>query len=363
MDRPDPQERHFDGLMRMSRLKVFLTYTDDEFTSYYSATGLAALQTHADVVRNTTGRVLGGRELADASAGCQVIIAHRSVAGSRETFEHAPHLAAFLRGAVDISTIDVPAASEFGILVTRATAGFGTAVAELALAMIFDLARGISKARYEYSQGRMPVVAKASQIAGTRLGIVGYGRIGRQLALHAAALGMHVSVYDPNIQSADLGDIGATFEAVLKQSDYVVCLAAATPETENLMNASAFGMMKPDACFLNLARGELVDEDALLAALDGGRLRGAALDVGRAADQKPSACFENRPDVVLMPHVGGMTAQAREHQTMDTVRQVAALAAGQWPEHAVNSAQAYRVTSLLAERGNRQAADVDKLDK
>jgi D-3-phosphoglycerate dehydrogenase len=333
----------------MNRIKVFLTYTDEEFNSYYSATGLAELQRHADVVRNTTGRVLGGRELAEASAGCQVIIAHRSVAGSRETFEHAPQLVAFLRGAVDIGTIDVPAASEHGILVTRASAGFGTAVAELALAMILDLARGISKARHEYAHGREPVVAKSRQIAGTRLGIIGYGRIGRQLALHATALGMRVRVHDPYLPPAELGETGATFEALLAESDYVVCLAPSTPQTENLMNDAAFRMMKPDACFLNLARGELVDEDALLAALDEGRLRGAGLDVGRARDQKPSARFENRPDVVLMPHVGGMTVEAREHQTMDTVRQVAALAAGEWPEGAVNPQDAYRTAQLMSD--------------
>ncbi|AOB29435.1 2-hydroxyacid dehydrogenase [Bordetella sp. H567] len=340
----------------MSRLKVFLTYTDDEFAGYYSASGLAALQTHADVVRNTTGRVLAGRELAEASAGCQAIIAHRSVAGSRETFAHAPDLLAFLRAAVDISTVDVAAASELGILVTRASAGFATAVAELALAMILDLARGISRARHDYAHGRAPVVAKARQLAGTRVGIVGYGRIGRQLASHAAALGMRVRAYDPAIPADELGAIGAPFETVLGDSDYVVCLAASTPETENLMDAAAFARMPRDACFLNLARGELVDEDALLAALDAGRLRGAALDVGRAPDQKPSARFENRPDVVLMPHVGGMTAEAREHQTMDTVRQIAALAAGRMPDGAVNATQAFRVRPLLAREDTPGAA-------
>ena len=217
----------------MERLKVFLAYTDDEFGSYYSESGLKALQAHADIVRNTTGRVLAGRELADASTGCQVIIAHRSVAGSRETFAHAPHLAAFLRGAVDISTIDVPAASEHGILVTRASAGFSTAVAELALAMIFDLARGISKARHEYAQGHTPIVAKSRQIAGTRLGIIGFGRIGRALARHAAALGMIVRAYDPFLPPEELGEHGATFETLLSGSDYVVCLAASTPQTGN----------------------------------------------------------------------------------------------------------------------------------
>lgn len=333
----------------MSRLRVFLTYTDDEYASYYSAAGLQALQAEVDVVRNTSGRVLAGRELAQAAAGCHAIVAHRSSAGLRETFEHAPQLLAFVRGAVDISTIDVPAASEHGILVTRATAGFGVAVSELALAMILDLARGISKARHVYAQGSMPVVAKSRQLAGTTVGIVGYGHIGRQLAAHVTALGMRVLAFDPKPDGDEGAVKRASFEDVLGQSDYVVCLAASRPETHNLMNAQAFARMKPDACFLNLSRGELVDEDALAAALDSGRLRGAGLDVGRAPDQKPSPRFENRPDVVLMPHVGGMTAEAREHQTMDTVRVVTALAARQWPANAVNREQAFRARRWIDE--------------
>lgn len=123
-------------------------------------------------------------------------------------------------------------------------------------------------------------------------------------------------------------------------------MAVAVPETENLMNGYAFAAMKQGACFINLSRGELVDEDVLEAVLDSGRLRGAGLDVGRAFDQKPSARFIGRPDVVVTPHIGGMTNQARLHQTMDTVRQAVALAAGEVPEGAVNAGAAYRMDRL-----------------
>ncbi len=113
--------------------------------------------------------------------------------------------------------------------------------------------------------------------------------------------------------------------------------------------------MKPGSCFINLSRGELVDEDALEAALDSGHLRGAGLDVGRAPDQKPSARFMNRADVVVTPHIGGMTAQAREHQTMDTVRQVQALAEGRLPQGAVNAEAAHRLGRLLSIAQEKQA--------
>jgi D-3-phosphoglycerate dehydrogenase len=330
----------------MTRLSVFLSYTEYELASYYSDAGLAALRQHANVVMNSSGRVLHGRELAEAAGGCQIILAHRSTPGLAETFENAPDLVAFLRAAVDISTVNLQSADANGVLVTRASAGFGRAVAEMAMGMVFDLARGISRARTAYATGTEPVLPKGLQVKESVLGIMGFGVIGRNLAEMGSALGMRVLVCDPFVDREVLGSMAASFAEVLSQSDFVVCLAPSTPETHNMFDTDAFASMKQGASFLNLARGELVDEDALEAALNQGRLRGAGLDVGRAADQKPSARFIGRADAVVMPHVGGMTAQAREHQTMDTVRQVAALAAGKVPPGAVNLKMAHRLGRL-----------------
>lgn len=330
----------------MARLKAFLTYTDYELASYYSDAGLAQLRRHVDVVMNNTGRVLQGRELAEAAAGCEIILAHRSSAGRGETFDHSPDLIAFVRAAVDISTIDLPSADAHGILVTHTSAGFGTAVSEMALAMMFDLARGISLARSAYAANTEPVLPKGLQISGSTVGIVGYGTIGRRLAELTASLGMRVRIYDPYIDARELGESAVSFETLLSESDFVVCLAASTPDTYNMFDTAAFSRMKRGAYFLNLSRGDLVDEDALDSALNKGTLRGAGLDVGRAPDQKPSARFIGRTDVVVMPHVAGMTAQAREHQTMDTVRQIAALAAGEMPPGAVNPHAAHRLNRL-----------------
>jgi D-3-phosphoglycerate dehydrogenase len=104
--------------------------------------------------------------------------------------------------------------------------------------------------------------------------------------------------------------------------------------------------MKRGAFFINLSRGELVDEAALEAALGSGHLAGAAMDVGRAPDQRPSPRLAARPDVVATPHIGGLTPQAIGHQAMDTVRQVAALARGELPDNAVNAAAAHRLARL-----------------
>jgi D-3-phosphoglycerate dehydrogenase len=120
----------------------------------------------------------------------------------------------------------------------------------------------------------------------------------------------------------------------------------ANEQTENLMNAANFARMKKSAYFLNLSRGNLVDEAALMAALEQKQIAGAAMDVGRAFDQKPSLNLASRADVIATPHTAGLTPDAIEHQAFDTVKQVAELVAGRVPPGAVNTAKATRLTRL-----------------
>jgi D-3-phosphoglycerate dehydrogenase len=157
---------------------------------------------------------------------------------------------------------------------------------------------------------------------------------------------MNVLVSDPYKQVSDAGIRQVDLEALLAQSDFVVCLAVATEETENLMNAAAFARMKPSAVFVNLSRGNLVDEAALESALEGKQIAGAAMDVGRAPDQKPSLRLAKRADVIATPHTAGLTPSAVEHQAFDTVEQVRALIAGRVPPGAVNAAEASRLSRL-----------------
>jgi D-3-phosphoglycerate dehydrogenase len=327
-------------------LRVFLAHTPEMFEGYYGDRALAALEGHAQVVRNPGDAVLSGAALAQAARGCQAIVADRATPGSAETFAAAPDLVAFLRVAVDISTIDVVAASAAGVLVTRATPGFVDSVTELALGFMVDLARGVSGHVQAYRRGEEPAGRMGLQLSAATLGIVGYGRIGRRLAEVALALGMRVLVSDPIARVEDPRLVQATFEEVLAAADIVVCLAISDAATRDLFDATAFARMQRGARFINLARGELVDEQALAAALDSGHLAGAALDVGRAADQRPSAALARRPDVVGTPHVAGMTREAMEHQAMDTVRQVAALARGEMPDNAVNAPVAHRLSRI-----------------
>jgi D-3-phosphoglycerate dehydrogenase len=329
------------------KLRVFLSHTPQMFEGYYGPRALAALAEHAEVICNPGATVLSGTALAEAARGCHAIVADRATPGLAETFSTMPELLAFLRVAVDISTINVPAASAAGVLVTRATPGFVDAVVELGLGFMVDLARDVSAMAGTYRAGRLPQGRMGLQLSAARLGIIGYGRIGERLAEVALALGMQVAVFDPFAKVTESRITQAGFTEVLASSDIVVCLAISDASTNHLFNASAFAAMKPGARFINLSRGELVDEAALIAALDSGHISGAAMDVGSAPDQRPNPLLAARADVVATPHIGGMTPEAMEHQAMDTVRQIAVLARGEMPEGAVNADAAFRLKEFL----------------
>jgi D-3-phosphoglycerate dehydrogenase len=213
----------------------------------------------------------------------------------------------------------------------------------MAIGFIIDLARGISRSVGEYRSGREAEPRTGRQLKGSTLGIIGYGAISEALAPIAVALGMQVLVSDPYKRVDGPGLRQVSMDELLGASDFVCCLALATAETENLMDRAAFGRMRRGAYFLNLSRGNLVDEDALAQALESGQLAGAALDVGRAPDQKPTLRLASRPDVIATPHVAGLTPDAIEHQAFDTVEQVRALLSGKMPPGAVNEATAHRV--------------------
>ena len=327
-------------------MQVYLTHTADALENYYGPRALAALRQVAEVRLNETGRHLAGRELAEAAAGCQAIVSYRQSPGEAETFAHAPELVAFLRCAVDIRNVDVAAASAAGILVTQATPGFIPSVAELVLGQMVDLARGIGAAAASYHRGEVPTARMGVQLGGGTLGIIGYGAIARHLAPIGLALGMRVLVTDPHARVEDARIEQVEQDRLMAESDFVVCLAIANEQTENLLNAAAFARMKRGAFFLNPSRGNLVDEAALRAALDDGHLAGCAMDVGRAPDQMPTPALAAHPKVIATPHTGGLTPAAIEHQAFDTVRQVAALAEGRLPDHAVNADRAHRLSRL-----------------
>jgi D-3-phosphoglycerate dehydrogenase len=327
----------------MALPRVLVTHPQDRLATYFGAQALADLQQVAQVQLNPHAYDLSGPELIAAAQGCEVLIAYRQTALDADFFAQVPDLLAAVRCAVDIRSIDVAAASQQGVLVTRASPGFGPAVAEWVIGVMIDLSRHITAASGQYHQGLKPEPRMGRELRGACLGLIGYGEIGRHVARLAQAFGMRVCVYDPFVQPSDPQIESLAWSALLACADHVVCLAPALPETEHLFNAQAFAQMKASACFINASRGQLVDEAALLSALNQGLLAGAALDVGLAADQMPSPALAAHPLVIATPHVGGLTPEAIAHQAMETVCQTTDILRGRVPLGAVNATHAQRL--------------------
>ena len=316
-------------------LRVFLTHNREDLEAYYGRALVALRALDVDIVHNPLERDLTTAELVDASAGCAVIVAHRATPGEAELFAATPDLIAFLRTAVDISTVDVAAASAAGVVVGHADKSFVASTAELAFGLLLDAARNISGSVVDYRAGTTPPQRAGRQIRGMTAAVVGYGAIGAYLAdlLHAA--GLDVVVCDPTAavpapyRSAALTD-------ALAEADVVFPLVDSNPATEGLVDESAIATMPPGSILVNVSRGEIVDEAAVAAALDRGHLRAFACDVGSAPDQRPDPALAARPDVVATPHLGGLTPENADAQALSSVEQIEALLRGACPPRIAN---------------------------
>ena len=317
--------------------RLLLTHAPLARNQYYGASAVARLRELVELVLHEGETPLDPKGVIAAAKDADFIIADRATPVPAEVFVSLPKLKVVMRSAIDIRNIDVAAASKAGVLVTHAEAGFVSSVVELTVGFLIELSRGMSRAIAAYHDGRRPEIKVGRQLAGSTVGIVGYGRISRALAPVLAAMGMKVVVSDPYAQIDDRRFTKRELPELLDESDYVICLAIANEETENLLDAAAFARMKPDAFFINMSRGNLVDEAALASALKEGRIAGAAMDVGRAPDQMPSPELARLPNVVATPHIGGLTPPASESQAFDTVRQVEALVKGELPAGATNA--------------------------
>jgi D-3-phosphoglycerate dehydrogenase len=327
-------------------VRVFLTHSPDMRANYYGERALAALRAVAEVRLNPLDRVLTTEDVIAEAKGCEIIISDRQTPGEAAVFEGLPELCVFERVAVDIRNIDVAAASRAGVLVTRASPGFVPSVTEWIVGAMIDAGRHVTHYSGAYRAGEAPPASRMGrQLKGATIGIIGYGAIGSNLAAVALALGMRVLVHDP-YKKAPPPLVQSEFAALLAEADYVVPLAVANEETENLIDAAALARMKPTAWLVNASRGNLADEAALEKALDAKQIAGAALDVGRAPDQMPSPHLARRADVIATPHIAGLTPEAIEHQAIETARQAAALIRGEIPPGAVNADKATKLARI-----------------
>ncbi|MVW80896.1 NAD(P)-dependent oxidoreductase [Bordetella sp. 02P26C-1] len=323
--------------------RIFLTHNRAALRHYYGDRAFKLLSELGDVRFHDSDAETTADDIIQQAKDCEILVSFRVPPVDAALLQALPNLAAVCRVAVDIRNIDVECANRLGVLVTRATPGFGASVAEWVMGVMINLARHIHTASAVYREGRMPTAFMGRELRGATLGIIGYGTIGQYVANLARAFGMKLIVNDPYAKLDAQADIQqASLDALLAQSDFVVCLAPATPETANLMNIERFEQMQCSAYFINASRAELVNEADLLKALDHNLIAGCALDVGSARDQMPPLPLGSHPKVLATPHVGGLTPEASEHQAMDSVRQVRALIEGRIPDNNVNAAFATR---------------------
>jgi D-3-phosphoglycerate dehydrogenase / 2-oxoglutarate reductase len=333
------------------RPTILVAYPPERRPRLYPDWALERLRALGDV-RELRASVDAGELawLAEAD-GIDVVISDRLVAAPAEAFARLPRLRAFVRGAMDIRTVDVTAASRHGVLVVRGTPGWVDAVCELILGLAVSLLRHVPEAVAAYRSGEPPPIRTGRQLSGSSLGVIGYGNLGRRMVELGRALHMTVLVSDPFAHDLPAEVPNLTLHDLLAQSDVVVCLAAHTSDTENLLDEAAIRAMRADAILVNASRGGLVDEDALYRALVEHRIAGAALDVGRERDDLPPPRIARLPNVVATPHVGGNVPEAIAHHAEETVRQTEAILSRREPEGAQNWRAAYRV------HGERAATD------
>jgi D-3-phosphoglycerate dehydrogenase len=244
------------------------------------------------------------------------------------------------RAGVGVDNIDVPAATHKGILVVNSPGGNTLSTAEHALALLLALARRIPQANASLVAGKWErKLFMGHQVTGKTLGIVGLGRIGTEVARRARGLEMTVQAFDPFVSAdyaAALGVSLVNMPTLLQTSDYVTLHASLTDQTRQMIGAEELALMKPTAALINCARGGLIDEAALQAALESGKLAGAALDVFSKEPPEDFALVR-LPNVVATPHLAASTEEAQEVVAVDVCEQVAAVLAGGMPRWPVNA--------------------------
>ena len=328
---------------------ILLSHPTNVINNYYTDEAIERLSKFATVRFNKSDRAYSTEGLIEAARGCQILITNPQLPLEAPLFEQSPDLVALVRCANDLGNVAIETASANGILITHVRPAFVPSVTELIIGFMIDLGRTITKSASIYrSEERQPPVTIGRQLYGSTLGVVGYGPIGRYLCDMGLALGMRVLVCDPYVDFTRPGIEQVDFGTLLSRADFLVCLAKATPETQNLMNAEAFARMQPTAFFINASRGVLVDEEALERALDTGQIAGAALDVGRQPGNMPTVRLAARHDVVATPHLGGRTPSSIIDPAAETVDQVTAILRGEAPLGSVNAAHATRLARFKA---------------
>jgi D-3-phosphoglycerate dehydrogenase len=278
-------------------------------------------------------------DLADRIGDYDGIVIRSGTKLGADLIERAPRLRVIGRAGIGVDNVDVEAATRRGIVVANAPESTVVAAAEHTVGLLVALSRNIPQAHAELKQGRWQRSAFAGvELAGKTLGVLGFGRIGQQVARRAEGLGMRIVAYDPFVSGERFRELGAERAAspddVLGEADFLTLHLPLTDETRGFLDAAAFARMRDGVRIVNAARGELVDEAALVDALRSGKVAGAALDV--FSSEPYSGPLLELENVVVTPHLAASTEEAQDRAGVIVAEQVAAALEGGLVTNAVN---------------------------
>ncbi|TVQ35813.1 MAG: hypothetical protein EA356_06815 [Geminicoccaceae bacterium] len=258
-----------------------------------------------------------------------------------EVLEACPRLCVVARHGVGVDEVDLAAASRLGIMVTNTPYANATTVAEFTLGMVIDLARGLHLTATDLDGGQwLPGARIGFELEGRTLGLVGLGTIGRRVAVRAKGLGMRVLATDPAFDAAYAARYGArlvAYDELLAASDIVSLHVRLTPETRYLVDRAAIARMPPGAFLINTSRGGVVDEAALIEALEAGHLAGAGIDTFEEEPLPADHPMVRAPRVLRTPHVAGQTHEAMQRAAMTAARCILDAMAGREPAYVYNA--------------------------
>ncbi len=301
--------------------------------------GVELLRENFDV---DLGLEMSEEELGEAIGGYDAILVRSATKLTPELIGRADNLKVIGRAGTGVDNVDIAAATRRGIVVANAPESNSVAAAEHTMALMLALCRNVPQAHGSLVGGAWERPKfKGTELYGKTLGVIGFGRIGQLVAARARAFEMEVVGFDKFVSAERFRELGVegaeTLEELLGRADVVTLHVPKTPDTIDLIDADSIAAMRDGARVVNCARGELIDLDALLDALESGKLGGAALDVF------PSEPFTDHPlfgreDVVVTPHLGASTAEAQDRAGIVTAEQVTAALTGGVVTNAVNIA-------------------------
>jgi D-3-phosphoglycerate dehydrogenase / 2-oxoglutarate reductase len=271
----------------------------------------------------------------------KALIVRNQTQVTRELIAAGSGLQIIGRAGVGLDNVDLQAATEHGIVVAFTPEQNANSVAELTIGLMLALARKIPAAdRDTKAGGWKRQQFTGSEILGKTLGLVGFGRIGASTANKARALGMDIVAYDPfvdaeSLKAMELRAEMMSIESVLQRADFVSCHLPATRSTMNFFDDDKFALIKPSAYFINTSRGEVVDEDALLRALQTSKIAGAALDV-RSIEPPEASPLTEFDNVILLPHIGAFTKEGQTRVVTAICKDVAAVLNGKAAKNFAN---------------------------